>query len=122
MSVTLDRVWINLAADPTQSVSAQSTAPSDTDTIPGQVRGYANGRQRIVTSKGASRQIGRTLNQISDADLGTLRSWRGQVVCFRDARGRRLFGTYFAVSTVDYKDGTHDAAITFVTSTYEDAL
>lgn len=120
-SVTLDRVWLNLASDPSQSVAAWSGSPTDDDTLPGQVYTYANGRRRVITTAGDVRQLKRTLRVLDAATIETLREWRGQVVLFRDKRGRKVYVTYFTVSTTDYPDGSgYDVTLSMESVTFQE--
>lgn len=101
-SILVPAVWLALAADLTQQIELDVDELSDELTVDGEVRTYAGGRRRSITKAGQPRQIpisGRLLAQRTL--LETLTSWRGQVVLYRDARGRKAFGTFFALTVVE---------------------
>ncbi len=103
-SVSLDRVFLSLASDPSQVVAAFSSDAADVQEKPGEVRRMANGRLRVVSRAGTARTIGRTLRTLPPADVETVRSWAGSVVLFRDVMGRKVFGAYFVIDVMDAKD------------------
>lgn len=119
-TVTLDRLWLHTASDLSTYRRFFTSGRSDDRSITGDVRTYANGRLRIVSRVGAKQQLGVTLEQVTDADLVTLESWRGVLLYLRDHRGRTLFGTYFSMKVDDYLDRSgYAVSVTFqqVTST-----
>ena len=94
--ITLTKLWINLA-ETGESVAAQSNSRTANRSSEGDVRQYAGGRQRAVTTVGLQGKYAFTLVRISFAQLRKLEEWVGQTVCVRDNRGNKFFGVYFSV-------------------------
>lgn len=103
-SIALDRVWLHQAADLSTYLKFFTTASGDERSMAGDVRRMSNGRLRLVTSVGLNRTHPTTLRMVSDDDLATLEDWIGDLLLFRDHRGRLMFCTYFTFSVTDYKD------------------
>jgi hypothetical protein len=117
-TLTLDRVWVN-RMDSGESVSAMSgVARSRQHDMAGEVRTYAGGRQRSVTTEGERGQFAFTLRLVSQDAIDTLREWKGLDVQVRDHRGQRFFGVYFAVNVIELREATlYDVAIELRTVT-----
>lgn len=121
IDVRFEDTWLTLAADPTLSVHAACPERTSDDAIAGEVRYYAGGRARSITSDQQSATFPLTLQLLSAADAALLKSWRGQVMLLRDGEGRRVWGTFFSRAIVDYwdPDGTvFDVTVTFQELTY----
>lgn len=117
--ITLRKLWIHLI-DTGVGLSFY-TAPerSQSKSISGEVRTYAGGRQRSVSSIGTRSQVTVQLRQVTETDINTLTSWFGQTICMRDYRGRRWFGVFYALDIVDRRKKTlHDVNLTLYTVTY----
>lgn len=96
--VTLTTVWINLAGDPTVSVSFSNMATlTVTKTIQGEIRRYANGRTRAVTRAGVTDSAEVNLPYCDRTQITWLEDNIGQLVCVRDNYGRKFFGIYLTV-------------------------
>ena len=102
--VLLDRVFLSLVADLSQTVPAFSADRSEVQSAPGEVRRMANGRLRTVTRAGSARTLGVTLRNLTPAQVLLLRAWVGKTVLFRDVWGRKMFGAYFSIDVKDYRD------------------
>ena len=113
--VTLDRVFLSLAADHTSVVPAFSADRSEVLAAPGEIRRMANGRLRTVTRAGSARTLGVTLRLLTPAQVALLRSWPGRTVLFRDVWGRKMYGAFFGLDIKDYADRSGQDA-TFVLS------
>jgi hypothetical protein len=99
-TLVLDRVWINLV--PTgDAVSARSTGRAWSTEVSGEIRTYADGRRRSVTTEGVGVTAALTLALLTQAELETLESWMGSTVQIRDFRGQRAFGVFLAVTRVE---------------------
>jgi hypothetical protein len=123
-TLILTKVWLNLLSTG-EAVSAQSsTGRSHGHAIPGEVRGYAGGRQRSFSAAGESTIVPFVLRDVSFATLITIRSWAGQAVQMRDHRGQNWAGVYFATDVVDrdYEIDKHDVSISLRTITYLDGV
>lgn len=96
-TVSLEGVWLNLAADPSDYrqftiVSALSPALS----IYATPRVLANGRERVVRRAGTSQTFTVTFTA-TQADVTWLKDHAGETVCVRDDIGTKMFGFYDAV-------------------------
>jgi hypothetical protein len=116
-STTLKTVWINLASDLSQyqSFSYMSALKVQTDQ-PGEVRRYAGGRMRIVRrANTVARLITCTLPQCTRAQIAWLETNVGQLMCFRDDRGRKVWAAYLSMP-VDENQYNTDGNITLALS------
>lgn len=104
MILYLQKLWINLV-DTGQGVSAYSSKDKSLNRgVKGEVRQYANGRQRAVSSKGVKGVFQFTLEDVTQTTLNILENWLTQTVVVRDTRGRRFFGVVFEVSVTDRRN------------------
>lgn len=117
-TLILTKVWIN-RLDSGLAVSGQTTPNRDQAyDQAGEVRTYANGRQRAVTQAGERGTFAFRLEDVTAATLTTLRSWIGRDVQVRDHRGQVFFGVYFGVIVAERKEPTlYTAQITLKTIT-----
>lgn len=97
-SVTLDELWIHQVADLTQFVRVYMGSLNEESGVTGEVRRYANGVTRAITTLGTTRRVRVELPYVARADYETLESWVAQPVMVRDPLGRKVFGMFFAVS------------------------
>lgn len=123
-SIVLDRAWVNLASSPALSVSFFTTGRGDTRQTLGSVRPYANGRLRAISRSVSQQSLTVTGRLLTPAQLVTLDGWRGQVVLFRDVWGRKLYGTFFNLTVVDYAapNTFQDVTFTLDQVSYTEAL
>ena len=123
-SVTLSTVWINLASTLSnyQSFPLMSALEVDTNQ-PGEVRTYAGGRLRLVTTAGVARTATLTLPECSRDQINWLQSVVGLTVLVRDDRGRKIWGTFLSpkVSENQYNT-TGDVTLTIIEITYVEAV
>ena len=103
-AVAIGLAVLSLAHDPSQRIAAYSSDWTEQTEQDGSVRVMANGRRRVVTRRGDSRQIGWTMPLLTKAEVETVKAWAGQIVMIRDSKGRKEYGVYFGVSVADYKD------------------
>ena len=63
---------------------------------------------------------------MSEADLATLRGWRGRLLLLRDAQGWRRWGTYASLSSTSIYPAPHvpvyEASLTWQHSDYDEAV
>lgn len=118
--ITLDRLYLHRADDLATYLAFYTSGRGDQRSLDGEVRAYANGRNRIITRAGTARSLPVTVRQATDADLDTLEEWRGELLMLRDHRGRLVYGTYFTLAVADYKDRSgYDVSLEFVESTHD---
>lgn len=92
-SLTLDRMWINLASAPDTYVTIRQASWPETYAVPAEVRRMANGRDRLVTSPGATTAVQVSAPFVDYATWRSLKtSFSGVVVLLRDGRGFREWG------------------------------
>lgn len=115
-TLNLSKVWVN-RLDSGEAVSAQSAiARNRSHSMAGEVRTYAGGRQRAVTTVGERGQFEVTLRLLSQATIDVLRSWIGIPVQIRDGRGQKFRGVFFVVPPVEHR-ATADYDVTLTLST-----
>lgn len=114
--VSFADAWLTDAANPTVSVHASFPERGQAATLDGEVRHYAGGRRRVITTARRSATFPLTLQLLGDDDLAQVIAWQGSVLLLRDGEGRRIFGTFLAVDVKDYWDPDgplHEVSLTF---------
>lgn len=99
-------VYLNLASDLSQSLYFDSVSVSASNSRSGTVRSYAGGRLRSFTRSSAPRSVTLNLGYVSMADRETLESWVGDLIQYRDGRGRLFYGVYFDLNATEVR-GSH---------------
>lgn len=94
-SVSLSTVWLTDASTPSSSVQVTATAITDSPAVNGQVRVYANGRLRSITTAGTPRQIGLTIILAAPTVISWLEARIGQTVLVRDPFGLKRYGVFY---------------------------
>ncbi len=102
-AIRLDRAHLNAVADLNDGVSFATSGRSFDVAQAGEVRVYAGGRKRVVTRPLKTRTFGLTAVRVPGATLSWLNDHAGQLLLFRDHRGRRYFVTYFGLGIEDVK-------------------
>ena len=123
-SITLTTVWINLASTLSnyQNFPLLSTLDVETDQ-PGEVRTYAGGRLRLVTNAGIARTATVTLPECSRDQINWLQTYVGQVMLFRDDRGRKIWGAYLKPKVSENQHNTGgDVTLIINEITYSEAV
>ena len=125
IEVVFRATWIT---DPTTGVSVQvwKTDRVESDELAVQVRCYAGGRRKIITTPAQQRSTPMTLRGVSAADRVTLRDWRGRLLLLRDAQGWRRWGTYGGLSTTTIYPAPHvpvyEVALTWQHSDHDESV
>ncbi len=124
-SILLERVWLTLASDTSQSLALLTTGDkSFVDAISGEVRSYAAGRERLITTP--TRKIGVQVSvAIMPKEYATLNAWAGQVVLYRDENGTRLWSVYLGTpwkSLVTYGTSWRQVDLAIQAVTYSEAV
>ena len=102
-AVSLETVLLAAVSDPSTTLSLDVNSRSETDSLVGQVRAYAGGRQRSVARAGARRTVPIKFDVIANRPLlATLRSWKGVPVLYRDPRGRKLYAVFFDLTIEEH--------------------
>lgn len=103
-TLQLTKVWINQLADGT-AISAQSgEGRARGHDVAGEVRTYAGGRQRAVSTAGERGKFSFALVDVALATVEALRAWIAHPVQVRDHRSQRFFGVYWALNVIEARD------------------
>ena len=114
--LSIDGTWIT---DPVTgaSMAARKSARGESDKRNVQVRTYAGGRRRIISTPQRTRSTALTLRLVADSDLETLRGWAGEILLLRDGQGWRRWGTFDGVQVSTVRPSpeapVHDVALTW---------
>lgn len=101
-AVTLFAVWLGLGTALDAQIELEVSSIEDDDGVVGDVRTYAGGRRRSVTTAGRTRSVQIKFDVLQNrAQLATLRSWAGKRVLFRDPFGRRMWCVFFRAPASD---------------------
>ena len=125
VDVVFDATWIT---DPLTGVSVQvwKTERAETDDLVVEVRSYAGGRRRIISTPAQQRLTPLTLRGMSADDVTTLRGWRGRLLLLRDAQGWRRWGTYAGLATTTVYPAPHapvyEASLTWQHCDYDESV
>jgi hypothetical protein len=118
----LDRVWIT-HIDSGLQVAAYSADRSGGRAIPGEVRTYAGGRRRAIIGEGVTGTVAFRLRSVPPADIATLEAWMGDLVRWRDWRGQKFYGAYFAVERQErVRPDQYDLAIRLDEMTFDEEV
>lgn len=94
-TITLEEAWFNLASDLSQYVALELSAESDVTTKRASLQSYTQGRRRSVTKVGTKKTISVEFAAATRAQAEQLEDWIGEVLLYRDPRGRRIFCQFF---------------------------
>jgi hypothetical protein len=113
-TVTLATVWLNLASDLSdyEYFSNMSSLQADKEQV-GEAREYANGRIRLVLKSAVKRSIHVTLPVCTRAQIEWLEDNAGSLMCVRDDRGRKFWGTYFTLAVTERSEDIDSGDVTF---------
>lgn len=123
--VTLVDSRFSLLSDLTQTIEMELTGERDTSIRPVQVRRYANGRVRAITRTGVKKQLSLNFELADRSDYDTLIDWIGQVVLWRDPRGRKVYGVYDVIEGRELPgvdDDVLNVDLTFLEVTVSEAV
>lgn len=96
-TVTLSDLWIHQVSDLSAFVQVYMGSLSEESGSDGEVRHYANGVTRAVTTATRTRTVSVELPFLARVDFELLQDWAGQPVMIRDPLGRKVFGVFFSV-------------------------
>jgi hypothetical protein len=101
LNVVFTDLWLTDVSNPSVSVHASFTERVASTSVAGQVRTYAGGRRRVITTPADTVAFPLTLQAVTAAEVAVLEGWRGKVVLLRDTSGRRVFGSFMALDVRD---------------------
>lgn len=122
-TITLSTVVLNLATDPSQyrffsTMSELKVVPS----IQGGVVAYAS-RSRLVTRGSVTSEIELVLPLCTRDQINWLRTYVGQIMWFRDDRGRKIPVAYLSVPVTENSgDTTGDVTLKLSEVTFSDVI
>lgn len=122
--VNIRGVRINLAADPASGVSLHPVPSFARVTErPARVVRFAGGRTRVIARAGKDRAWRLSALFVPAVDVAWLEEHAGELVCVRDPRGHKMFGTFTQVSAdeVPYRRSAN-LALTFVELTHSEEV
>lgn len=100
--VLLNRLWLHDAANLADNVAIRVQQIDEEKSVDGDVRKYAGGRLRSVSSAGTRRTVEVELRLIERADVDTVKGWVGRKLMLRDPRGRKIFGVFHEVEVEEW--------------------
>lgn len=100
-TVTLDRLWVHDADDPASYIKLRLEAAQDESTRSDEVVVSLTGRRRHVRTPQNSRVVDYKCSLVARQDAEQLEDWAGQLLLFRDPRGRKFYGVTNDVETVE---------------------
>lgn len=117
-TLLLQKLWLNRLDTGEAIAGASGRQPSTGYAMDGQVRTYASGRRRAVSTEGLKVEVQRTMVALDYPTKETLISWLGSSVQLRDYRGNKWFGVFFEISVGEYmRPDLYQATITLQSTT-----
>ena len=111
--VTLTHLWIHLDSDRSQYVRFDGfTTEGETSERLGRLWEGAGGNSRIIRRPNKRVTLNLAFPSVPREDALQVKSWEGEVVLLRDPRGRKMWGTFFAV-TIDERHGPLNPNVSF---------
>lgn len=99
--IEFEGAWLSDVINPTVNVHAcfpDSTAKLALD---GDVRFYAGGRSRVITTNKRVSEFPLVMSDLTADEVQQMQDWRGKTLLLRDEIGRRVFGTYLSLDVTD---------------------
>lgn len=123
-AVNLRAIWFNPVTDPADYLALRFvTGFSRAVETPGRVARGAGGRVRVIRQAGRAVQWGLGFKALTRAQVGWLDARTGQVVCVRDDRGQKVFGTWLSMNVEERLYNKEcDVTLTFTEVTYSEAV
>lgn len=123
-AITLTTVWLNSVTDPSDLMSFPNMSELTVSTaIEGSVKVLPAGRGRLFRRDGTQTTTTITLPGCEPDQRQWLEDHVGSLVCARDDRGRKVFGSYFTVGADEMRVGQlSDVAITLVEVSHSEAV
>ena len=122
-SITFSGAYIAPASDYSDTLYLDAALSVSGDyTSPGELREYAGGRFRLVTRGTQRRQNQVSANYVSLTTREALEALVGQVVLYRDGRGRVFFGTILNAKATEIAGPASLCNVSFVVSEVTDTV
>ena len=121
-SIAVDFIgtYLALASDPTNQIDTKAYAMSGTESKSGEFRQFAGGVVRLITRPGGLGSVNVYIKAASREMREALNLWTGELLIYRDGRGRLLYGSYLAVEANEIGGDRQlcDLAFNFVAITH----
>lgn len=123
-TLTLTSVTIAPADDPSDLLTVDQYSETADLTAPTSVRRYAGGVDRLVSSPGRSTSVRVSFRYMARATYQSLAELVGEVVLFRDQRGRAVWGVIGALSATEFiaSDLLEDVSFTLASVSYSEIV
>ena len=124
-TVTLGAVFFNAAANLADSMGfGEVVGLGFTKAQQGDVRALANGRIRMGTTSAKRQSYDLEFELLTRTQIDWLVAHVGQLLCVRDDRGRKVYGTYFDVEVTENvaRADYGDAALQFTEVTHTEVV
>lgn len=122
-SVRLDRSYFALATNTYDTVQCGTSGRSEVFTREGSFRNYADGRTRVILGNTVTNTNAIQLRALSQENASKVNGWVGKTVLFRDSYGRRIYGTFLAITRVNIKlTGMTDMTVSLQDVTYDETI
>lgn len=103
-------------------VNAYAWSRSDNEVVEGQVNKYAYGRRVSIRYGDIIPELSFSLLNLTEADHTLMKSWLGKITLLRDRHGRKVFGTYFQLAVVDFRDSARDLSFKYEQVSFIEAV
>lgn len=124
-TVTLEQLWVHDANNEATYKTAWLSSLDESPSITGGPRTMASGAVRHFSRTGTVVSLSVSLELVARTTVDQLREWIGTVVMLREPRGRKLWGTFDAltVSEVPGADtDTVNVSFTFQQTTHTEVV
>lgn len=123
-SVKLRAIWFNRVADPTDFLALRFvTGFSRSPEKPGEIRRGAGGRVRLFTRAGWAVSWSLSFQAVAPQQKRWLEDHAGELLCVRDDRGHKVFGSYLSVDVEEHRyNHEADVSLTFTELTHSEAV
>lgn len=123
-AVQLKAVWFNVVADPSDSLALRHvTGFSRVPEKPGEIVRGAGGRVRFIRQAGRSVEWSLGFKVLTPAQKQWLEDRIGELMCFRDDRGHKIFGVYQSVDVTErLYNHEGDVSLSVTELTYSEAV
>lgn len=116
--LTLNKLWLNRMDTGAAISGASGRTPAAGYSMEGDVRTYASGRRRAISTAGTKIEVQRTLVALDYDTKELLITWLGASVQLRDYRGNKWFGVFFDVQVNEYmRPDLYSATFTLIGTT-----
>ena len=110
--LTLDKAAIAPLSDLSDVLLLQPSDIGEDESTITQVRRYAGGSRRVVSTPGVTRTLSLAWRHVDRADYEKLKALTGVPVLFRDTRSRAVFGVFASVKGSEWRPGDKLANVT----------